>query len=251
MSLAECLLIEKKENANFCEKKLFLDSIQFCQKFKNNIVGIQNYFEMIFSAVMSSKFPESLTGLIAHLKKLPGVGAKTAERFAFELIGWNQHDLADLGDALKSIREKIPPCSTCGCLTDRGACRFCDLSSLDLSSLCILASARDAYSLEETRAFKGLYHVVEHLLSPLDGRHASQLRVDRIDKRIAAHQVREVIIAFDSTLEGDATALYLKNHLASKNVAVSRLAFGLPVGSSLEYIDGGTLIRAFVGRQSI
>jgi recombination protein RecR len=204
---------------------------------------------------MAAKFPEHLTALIAHLKKLPGVGAKTAERFAFELICWPQHNLAELGEALKSIQGEIPPCLNCGCLTDRGACPFCNTSSKDFgrdpSSLCILASPRDVYALEETKAFKGLYHVIEHLLSPLDGRHANELRIDRIEKRIAQHQVREVIIALDSTLEGDATALYLKNHLSSKNISVSRLAFGLPVGSSLEYIDGGTLIRAFVGRQSI
>ncbi len=195
-------------------------------------------------------YPEELLHLIAHLKKLPGVGAKTAERFAFDFIGWPQDGLTQLADLFKTLKEKIPPCPVCGCLTSQGACRFCS-SGRDPSALCILASPRDAYAIEETRSFRGLYHVVEHLISPLDNRHASTLRVDRIVQRIEQNQTREVILAFDSTLEGDATALYLKNQLARPNLSISRLAFGLPVGSSLEYIDGGTLARALAGRQSL
>ncbi|OGN64747.1 MAG: recombination protein RecR [Chlamydiae bacterium RIFCSPHIGHO2_12_FULL_49_9] len=200
---------------------------------------------------MSSKYPEDLLSLIAHLKKLPGVGSRTAERFAFELLGWPQDSLVQLSHTLKEIREKIPPCSTCGCLTDLGKCKFCDLAARDNSSLCILASPRDVYAVEETRSFRGLYHIVEHLLSPLDNRHVSTLRVDRIQERIEKNSVREVIIAFDSTIDADATALYLKSQLARPNLAISRLAFGLPVGSSLEYIDGGTLTRALTGRQNL
>ena len=200
---------------------------------------------------MAQKYPEDLLALIAHLKKLPGVGVKTAERFAFEFLSWPQKDLTAISATLNIIQEKIPPCTTCGCLTDQGSCRFCNLDARDPTSLCILASARDVYAIEETRTFRGIYHVVEHLLSPLDGRHASALRVDRIEARIEKHGCKEVILAFDSTLEGDTTALYLKNQLEHKNIPISRLAFGLPVGSSLEYIDGGTLARAFAGRQNI
>lgn len=197
------------------------------------------------------KFPTDLLTLIAHLKKLPGVGARTAERFAFELLSWPQESLQDLGHLLESIQSKLPACASCGCLTDAGVCRFCNLELRDPSSLCILASARDVYAIEETKAYKGLYHVVEHLLSPLDGRHASTIRVDRIKQRIEQTGVKEVILAFDSTLEGDTTALYLKNQLHQENLSISRLAFGLPIGSSLEYIDGGTLTRALVGRQNL
>ncbi len=195
------------------------------------------------------KYPDDLTSLIAHLKKLPGVGAKTAERFAFELLGWSQNQLAQLGTLLGEIRAKIPPCTTCGCLTQEGACPFCNHTGRDPHSLCLIASPRDAYAIEETRTFRGLYHVVEHLLSPLDGRHSEALRVDRIVARL--DNVKELIIAFDSTLEGDTTALFLKNQLARPGLSISRLAFGLPVGSSLEYIDGGTLARALVGRQNL
>jgi recombination protein RecR len=193
--------------------------------------------------------PHELCSLISHLKKLPGVGARTAERFAFELLGWSQTDLAALGEMLQTIQEKIPPCPICGCLTQMGDCHFCHSSNRDTTQLCLLSSARDAYAIEATRSYKGLYHVIEHLLSPLDGRHIASLRVDRIEERIAKHGIAEIIIAFDSTLEGDATALYLKNQWANLNIKVSRLAFGLPLGSSLEHIDSGTLTRSFTGRQ--
>lgn len=200
---------------------------------------------------MAQKFPEDLLTLIAYLKKLPGIGTRTAERFAFEfLTEWKQGELLSFGLALQEIKEKIPPCPTCGCLTDRGECRFCS-EQRDPTSLCLLASARDAYALEETSQYTGLYHVIEHLLSPLDGRHANALRLERIEARIAKHPIREVIIAFDSTLEGDTTALYLKTALARPALSISRLAFGLPIGTSLEHIDAGTLTRALTGRQSL
>jgi recombination protein RecR len=197
------------------------------------------------------KYPEDLQTLISALKKLPGIGSRTAERFAFEFINWSSEELGQFGHLLADIRNKIPPCPICGCITDQGRCSFCDINIRDSRSLCLLASARDAYAIEETRTFRGLYHVVEHLLSPLDGRYTNTLRVDRIESRIQQHQVQEVIIAFDSTLEGDATALYLKEKLAAFPVKITRLAFGLPVGSSLDHIDGGTLSRALSGRQII
>jgi recombination protein RecR len=196
---------------------------------------------------MASKYPQELLSLIAHLKKLPGVGTRTAERFAFEFLTWDPQALSSLSNTLQTLHQNIPPCPTCGCLTDRGLCRFCQ--GRDTATLCIIASPRDAYAIEETHAYRGLYHVIEHLLSPLDNRHVHTLRLDRIQARIEANQIKEVIIALDSTLEGDTTALYLKNSL--QNVSVSRLAFGIPIGSTLEYIDSTTLSRAFTGRQSI
>lgn len=199
--------------------------------------------------LMAMRFPEELLKLIGLLKKWPGVGTRTAERFAFELLSWDTSDLKALASTLDHIRDKVPPCPTCGCLTDQGQCKFC--TQRDASLLCIIASAKDAYAIEETGHYRGLYHVVEHLLSPLDGRHTSTLRLDRIQKRIEENKTREIIIAFDSTLEGDTTALYLKNHLANPSLSISRLAFGLPVGSSLEHIDTGTLTRSFAGRQHI
>jgi recombination protein RecR len=200
---------------------------------------------------MNGKYPATLQALILHLKKLPSVGVKTAERFAFDMIRWEERDLAELSTLIAELTSKIISCSTCGCLTQEGVCRFCNSSARDPSTLCILASARDVYAIEETRTFRGLYHVIEHLLSPLDGRTATTLRLDRIEERIRHNNVREVILAFDSTLEGDATALYLKQQLAHLPVSISRLAFGLPVGSNLEAIDATTLAKAFSGRQVV
>jgi recombination protein RecR len=200
---------------------------------------------------MGQKYPTELLSLIAHLKKLPGVGTRTAERFAFEFLGWPQEQLVLLGETILGIKEKIPPCETCGCLTDQHHCKFCDLSTRNSQQICILASPRDVFAIEETKSYKGLYHVVEHLLSPLDGRHAKGLRLDKIEKRIEQNKIGEIILAFDSTLEGDTTALYLKSELTAKIPrSISRLAFGLPLGSSLEYIDGSTLTRAFKDRQT-
>lgn len=197
---------------------------------------------------MAHKLPETLLTLIAHLKKLPGVGAKTAERFAFELLTWDKKSLESLSSVLIEFQDKIPPCKLCGCLTNKGDCSFC--KNRDTKSLCIISTPREAFSIEET-GYRGLYHVIEHLLSPLDGKHASEIRLDRIQERITQNGVEEVIIAFDSTLEGDTTALYLKNHLTQPNLSISRLGIGVPVGSSLEYVDGSTLARALKGRQTI
>ena len=138
-------------------------------------------------------------------------------------FNWSSDELTHFGHILADIRNKIPPCPICGCLTDLGRCHFCDISIRDPHSLCLLASARDAYAIEETRTFRGLYHVVEHLLSPLDGRYTNTLRVDRIESRIQQHEMQEVIIAFDSTLEGDATALYLKEKLSPLPIKITRL----------------------------
>ena len=174
--------------------------------------------------------------------------AKTAERFAFELLTWEKQSLESFSSTLNEFQERIPPCETCGCLTNQGDCAFC--KNRDIKSLCIISTPREAFSLEET-GYRGLYHVIEHLLSPLDGKHASEIRLDRIQDRIALNHVEEIIIAFDSTLEGDTTALYLKDHLSHPNLSISRLGIGVPVGSSLEYVDGSTLARALKGRQTI
>ena len=192
-------------------------------------------------------YPKELQLFINFLKKLPGIGTKTAERFAFEFLKWPQGELDQLGQILQNLTHSVPPCPTCGCLTDQGRCIFCERTGIH--TLCIIASPKDAYTIEETKTFFGIYHVVEHLLSPLDGRHVSSLRIDRIIDRIQKYAIQEIIIAFDSTLEGDTTALYLKDQLTPLSLKITRLAFGIPLGSSIDHIDGGTLSRAFAGRQ--
>jgi len=196
-----------------------------------------------------SQIPSELLTLIAHLRKLPGVGHKTAERFAFYLLDWSDEDLKKFSMQIATLKEKIYPCSECGCLKDTPNCSFCQNTSRDFSVMCLISSARDVYAIEETRAFKGLYHVIGALLSPLEGRSINELTIDKLENRLANLEVKEVIIAFDSTLEGDATALFLKQKLDSLGIKATRLAFGLPMGSSLDFVDYGTLEKAFIGRQ--
>ncbi len=197
-----------------------------------------------------AKYPLPLVHLMALLKKLPGVGSKTAERFAFHLLDWPSEELSHFSELARTLKETIVHCDTCRCIKENETCTFCDTTMRDTSLLCIISSAKDAYAFEETRTYKGLYHVLGGLLSPLDGKTPDHLDLPRLRQRLAAHGVQEVILALDSTIEGDATALFLKDELQRLGVRVTRLAFGLPIGSPLEYIDGSTLSRALSGRQN-
>jgi len=194
------------------------------------------------------KYPKDLLTLIAHLKKLPGVGRKTAERFAFKLLDWEDNGLNEFASSLSMLKEKVKPCETCGCLKDEHTCSFCDNPKRNQNELCIIAGARDVFSIEETGSFRGLYHVLGSLLSPLDGKTPECLNLPYLKERIQTLSVKEVILALDPTLEGDATSLYLKDQLENLGIEVSRLALGLPLGSSLDFVDEGTLSQAFSGR---
>lgn len=197
-----------------------------------------------------AKYPIQLQQLITYLKKLPGVGSKTAERFAFQTLSWSPSDLQGFAALLGGLKDTITQCPDCQCLMDKQQCPFCSDETRDRTQLCIITSPKDAYSLEETRSFRGLYHVLGSLLSPIEGKTIEHLQLDRLKKRLETFPIKEIIIALDSTLEGDTTSLFLKDHLAKWGLNVSRLAFGLPLGSSLEFVDGGTLARAFIGRQT-
>lgn len=195
------------------------------------------------------KYPEPLQKLIHQLRKLPGVGQRSAERFAFQLTDWTPQELKDMGKVLAELPEKLLTCSQCGCLCDSRDCAYCHSARRDAAALCIVACPKDVFPIEETSGFRGLYHVLGVTLSPMDGRGPEDLDVSRIRARIQDNRITEVIIALDSTLEGDATALYLKEALKDLPVNLSRIAFGIPMGSSLDYVDGGTLAQAFVGRR--
>jgi recombination protein RecR len=197
-----------------------------------------------------AKYPLMLEQLISSLKLLPGVGTKTAERFAFHLLECPNEALMHLAELLTSIKKEVTHCPICHCLKGPEGCSFCLSSSRDSSLLCILGSAKDVYAIEETHTYKGLYHVIGALLSPLDGRTIEKLNLPLLFDRLNQLHPREVIIALDSTLEGDATALYLKEKIGSMGITVSRLAFGIPIGSPLDYVDETTLSKALSGRQS-
>lgn len=200
--------------------------------------------------MINPSFPEALKKLILHLKKLPGVGTKTAERFAFSLLERKTQELQDLSEAIKNFKDEIKQCQSCGCLKSENLCAFCNGPARNTDLLCIISSPREAFSIEETKTYQGNYYVLPHLISPIDGKGLEDINIDKLHTRVKQLQCKEVIIALDSTLEGDTTALYLKKELETWGLSVSRIAFGLPVGSSLEQIDGYTLAKALTGRGS-
>lgn len=196
------------------------------------------------------RYPSHLLKLIDVLKKLPGVGSKSAERFAFHLIQSGQARLEEMATVIKEIPLMIKLCAECGSLSDINACTFCDSSRGQYGKMCVIASPKDAFMIDGTQEFKGFYHVLGHLLSPMDGVGPEKLNIEKLKNRILNLKIEELVIALDSTLEGDATALYIKEELKFFNLHISRLAFGLPMGSSLDYVDGGTLARAFAARNT-
>jgi recombination protein RecR len=191
-----------------------------------------------------AKYPAALLALMTYLRRLPGVGNKTAERFAFDLFNWNEEDLAKLAHTFKTLKETVLHCTECNCLIDQNHCFFCNDPLRNRELLCVTASVKDVFIIEETNAFRGLYHVINGMLSPLKGKSPENLQLDRLKNRLDALKVKEVIIALDSTLEGDTTSLFLKQQLEKWNLPSSRLAFGLPMGSSLDFVDRGTLAHA-------
>ena len=197
-----------------------------------------------------TKYPAHLKTLTTYFKKLPGVGSKTAERFSFHLLDWPESELNNFATHLLTLKEKLTTCPTCGCIEEENLCLFCSSTTRDPSSLCIVSNPKDVYPIEDTHVFNGHYHVLGGLISPLDGRSAQDLNTQKLKERIDQFKIKDVILALDSTLEGDATALYLKQELQSPDLRILRPAMGIPMGSSLDYVDGGTLARALLGRQN-
>ena len=199
-----------------------------------------------------TRYPKPLENLISHLRSLPGVGKKTAERYAFQILKMPNKDISNFATCLGNVQSEVRPCSECGCFLNDGECTYCsDHSARSSHSLCIVSSVKDVYAIEQTHIFTGLYHVIPKLLSPIDGNYEEQVNVAKIIDRIEKRGIKEVIIALDSTLEGDATSLYIKQQLENLPLTITRLALGLPLGSSLDFVDEGTLNRAFMGRQKI
>jgi len=192
-------------------------------------------------------YPEDLLTLIAYLKKFPGVGKRTAERFSFELLNWDQNDLCDLSALLSHLKKRIQACKECGCLMEKTICSFCVSQNRERHIMCVIANPRDVYAIEDTNSFRGLYHVLGTLLSPLDGKMPDNLNLSLLKTRIVRLKVQELILALEPTLEGDATALFIKEQFP--HIYISRLALGLPIGSSLDFVDGGTLSQAISKRQ--
>ncbi|HIV03237.1 MAG TPA: recombination protein RecR [Candidatus Aphodoplasma excrementigallinarum] len=192
-----------------------------------------------------------IENLIEQFAKLPGIGRKTAERLAFHILNMPKEYAAQMADALLEAKEKICFCEVCQNLTDVSPCAICSDTRRDSSTICVVESPRDVIAMEKMREYKGLYHVLHGALSPMDGVGPDDLQIASLLARIGAGGVREVIMATNPTVSGEATAMYLCKLLKPLGVRVTRIAHGLPVGGDLEYADEVTLLRAMEGRREM
>lgn len=192
-----------------------------------------------------------LQDLIAELGRLPGVGPKSAQRIAFHLLQADPDEVRQLAETLIEVKEKITFCTICGNVAEAEVCPICADPRRDDAIICVVEEAKDVMAIERTREFRGRYHVLGGAISPIEGVGPDDLRIRELLARLQDSTVREVILATDPNLEGEATATYLTRLLSTLEVAVSRLASGLPVGGDLEYADEVTLGRAFEGRRQV
>ena len=195
--------------------------------------------------------PEPLARLIEQLQKLPGIGAKGAQRLAFHILKNPREEAERLCDAVRDVKEQVTYCSVCNNITASDPCVFCSSDSRDRRMICVVEEAQNVIVVEKTREFRGLYHVLMGTLSPLHGIGPDELKIKGLLERVGAGGVEEVIVATSPTVEGEATALYLARLLKPLGVRVTRIAMGVPVGSDLEYADEVTMTRAMEGRRDI
>ncbi len=196
-------------------------------------------------------YAEPVGRLIDELRKLPGIGLKTAQRLAFHVLSMPPEDVRKLSDALLNAKEKIRRCSVCGNFTDVDPCGLCADTSRDRAIICVVERPEDVIAMERTREFRGVYHVLGGAISPMEGIGPGDIRLRELLDRVKAGDIAEVIIATDPNIEGEATAIYTSKLLKPLGVQVTRIAHGLPVGGDLEYADEVTLARALEGRHRI
>ncbi len=197
------------------------------------------------------EYPEPLERLVEELQRLPTVGPKTALRLAFHLLSAPVEEVEDLAAAMVDVKRKLVSCQRCGNLSERGTCALCRDPRRDPSTLCVVATVRDLMAVERTREYRGLYHVLGGLISPLDGVGPGQLRIGSLVERLDSEPVAELLVATNPTVAGEATALYLHRLLGNRALRITRLALGLPIGADLEYADEVTLGRALSGRREM
>jgi len=193
----------------------------------------------------------SLQDLIDALGKLPGIGPKSAQRLAFYFLQTDPMSVENLARLLVEVKQKVKSCKTCGAVSETEICNLCNDTRRDQSSICVVEEAKDISAIEKTREFKGRYHVLGGVISPIDGIGPDQLRIKDLINRVDIEKIQEIIIATNPNLEGEATAAYLVKVLEPTKVLVTRLASGLPVGGELEYADEVTLGRALKGRRQV
>ena len=196
-------------------------------------------------------FPAALQNLADQFARLPGIGGKTAQRLAFHVLSLPLEDAEEFAAAIVQAKNEVHTCPRCQNLTDRQLCPICDDDTRDDSVICVVAEPRDVIAMERSREFRGTYHVLHGVISPLNHVTQDDIKIRELLQRVGAGEVREVIMATNPDTEGEATAMYISRLLRPMEVKVTRLAYGVPVGSQLEYADEVTLSRALEGRQEI
>ena len=198
-----------------------------------------------------SSLPDSITALTAALGKLPGIGPRSAGRIALHLVQTDSAVVKQLAEILLLAREKIKFCDVCGALTEQSPCPICTDTRRDASLVCVVERAVDILSIEKSGTYRGKFHVLGGKISPLDGVEPEDLRIAGLEKRLRTEPIKEIIIALSTDVEGDATSHYLAKRLARKGLKITRIAYGLPAGSGLEFADELTLSRALEGRREM
>jgi recombination protein RecR len=195
--------------------------------------------------------PDPLTRLVEQLQKLPGIGAKSAQRLAFYVLKNPREDAERLIEAIRDVKDRVTYCSNCNNITDADPCVFCTSATRDQRVICVVEEPQNVSVVEKTREFRGVYHVLMGALSPLQGVGPDDLKIKGLLTRVGGGSVEEVILATNPTVEGEATALYLARLLKPLGVRVTRIAMGIPVGSDLEYADEVTMTRAMENRRDL
>ena len=197
------------------------------------------------------EYTKSLDRLISVLKALPGIGPRMAERIAFHILQISQQNVQVLTDAILEVKAKIRYCSVCGSLSEDEVCNICKDEYRNKEIVCVVEQPSDVFAIERTREYKGLFHVLGGVISPLDGVNPEDLKINELEDRLKTGDIKEVIVATNPNAEGEATAIYLSKILKKYGVKITRIAHGVPVGSDLDYIDAITILRAIEGRNEI
>lgn len=196
-------------------------------------------------------YPKAIATLIEQFQKLPSIGPKSAQRMAFHILKMPLSDVQKFAEALVVAKEQTKACDVCYNLSTTSPCEICSSTHRDLSTICVVAETKDLIAIEKTNEYKGLYHVLQGLISPIDGIGAEDVRIKELLNRLTDERVKEVILALSPSVEGEATSLYLTKLIKPFGITISRIAFGLPVGADLEYADEITLARAIEGRREL
>ena len=196
-------------------------------------------------------YPDSIKNLVESFKYLPGIGEKTAERLAFSILELEDEQISMFSDSLKDVKEKVHKCKECNTLTDEELCFVCNDPTRDNKVLCVVEDTKNVFLFEKLGMFHGKYHVLDGLISPLDGINPEDIGLSKLLDRINKDKYEEIIFAFKPSIEGETTSLYIKKILEDMNIRITRLASGVPMGADIEYIDSLTLERALSDRKEL